>query len=229
MSEAEVEQLVRKFNALYCQSRSRTWERTFWLGKQVVKCPLDLWVYQEILFRKRPDWIVETGTRAGGTTHFLATICDLIGSGRIISIDIEDFPKRPEHPRITYLLESSIAPETATVVRDSIAPGDSVMVTLDAAHEKDFVLQELAAYAPLVTRGQYLIVEDTNLNYWSEFGPGPLEAVEEFLETELGSNFRVDREAEQYFMTFNPNGYLVRTSGNPDRLTRARRTSRMGR
>jgi cephalosporin hydroxylase len=92
-----------------------------------------------------------------------------------------------------------------------------VMVILDAMHEQDFVLKELRAYAPLVSQGHYLVVEDTNINYWwddfrgrERFGPGPLEAVREFLDQDEGREFRVDHEAEKFFMTFNPGGYLVR-------------------
>jgi cephalosporin hydroxylase len=210
LSEAEVEQLVRRFNALYCQNRSRTWGRTSWLGRQVMKCPLDLWVYQEALFQRRPDVIIETGTRTGAATHFLATIFDQIGNGRLITVDVLEIEDRLEHPRITYLTGSSIDPEIVAGVRDSIGPDENVMVILDALHQKDFVLQELAAYAPLVGKRQMLVVEDTNINWWTDAGPGPAEAVEEFLATELGSEFRVVPEYEKFFMTFNPGGYLVR-------------------
>lgn len=207
----EIEPLVRRFNALYCRDRERTWINTYWLGVRVLKCPLDLWMYQEILFRNRPDVIIETGTHGGGTTHFLACICDLLGSGRLLSIDIKRIKNPPEHERITHIRGSSIAPETVSIVRDAIRPGESVMVILDAMHQKDFVLEELSAYSPLVSKGHYLIVEDTNINYWwNDFGPGPLEAVREFLELDEGREFRIDEQAEKFFMTFNPSGYLVR-------------------
>jgi cephalosporin hydroxylase len=209
--ESEVEPLVRRFNALYCRDRWRTWVNTYWLGVRTMKCPLDLWIYQEILFRTRPDVIVETGTHQGGTTHFLACICDLLGSGRLLSMDIKKIGNPPEHQRITYLRGPSVSMEILSTVRDAIKPGESVMVILDSMHQKDFVMDELRAYAPLVSKGQYLIVEDTNINYWWEdFGPGPLYAVREFLELDEGRDFRIDHEAEKFFMTFNPSGYLVR-------------------
>jgi cephalosporin hydroxylase len=211
ISEREIEPLVHRFNALYCRHPQRTWRNTYWLGVRTVKCPLDLWVYQEILFRNRPDVIVETGTLRGGSAYFLACVCELLGSGRVMTIDIKQLGNPPEHERITYIRGSSITAETVSIVRDAIRPGESVMVVLDAIHRKQFVLNELRAYAPLVTRGHYLIVEDTNLNYWDNFGPGPLEAVQEFLEFDEGRDFRVDEEAEKFFMTFNPSGYLVRT------------------
>jgi len=209
-TDEEVEELVRSFNVLYCHSRSRTWGRTSWLGRQVMKCPLDLWVYQEIISQRRPDVIIETGTRTGGATHFMANVCDQVGNGRLLSIDVLKVEDRPEHPRITYFDGSSIDPEIVAAVRESIGSDETVMVTLDAIHDKDFVLQEIAAYAPLVSRRHFLIVEDTNLNWWSDGGPGPAEAVEEFLGSELGGAFRVHEGSEKFFMTFNPGGYLMR-------------------
>ena len=215
--ESEVEPLVRRFNALYCRAPRRTWANTYWLGTRTLKCPLDLWMYQEILFRKRPDVIIETGTHSGGSAHFLAFICDLVDAGRVLSIDIKKIGDPPEHDRITYIRGSSIAPETLDTVRDAIEPGESAMVILDSMHQRDHVLQELDAYAPLVSTDHYLIVEDTNINYWwdnfrnrERFGPGPNEAVQQFLATDAGREFRVDEEAEKFFMTFNPGGYLVR-------------------
>jgi cephalosporin hydroxylase len=210
VEQSEVEDLVRRFNALYCQRQRRTWKNTHWFGVPALKCPLDLWVYQEILHRTRPDVIVETGTSGGGSAYFMATICDLIDAGRIVTVDIADKPGRPDHPRVTYLKGSATDPRVVEEVRSSIGPEDRVMVLLDSNHKQDFVEQELEAYAPLVTSGCYLIVEDTNLNYWMDFGPGPLEAVEAFLASDAGRPFSVDSDCEKFFMTFNPSGYLLR-------------------
>jgi cephalosporin hydroxylase len=209
----DAHETVDRFHRLYCRSGNSTWRATGWLGVPVIKCPLDLWVYQELLFRLRPDVIVETGTHRGGSALFLASMCDLIGNGRIMTIDIREIPprvqpSRPPHPRITYLKGSSVHPEIVSTVEDSIAPGETVLVLLDSGHKRDHVLAEMRTYAPLVTEGSYMVVEDTNLNGWMEWGPGPLEAVEEFLAED--DRFAIDRRLEKYFMTFNPNGYLRR-------------------
>jgi len=85
------------------------------------------------------------------------------------------------------------------------------MVILDSDHKKDHVLGELQAYAPLVTKGMYLIVEDTNINgrpVFPGFGPGPGEAVDEFLAANRA--FVRDPARERFFVTFNPGGYLRR-------------------
>ena len=201
--------LVAEFHKLYYDARERTWKNTTWLGVGVQKCPLDLWVYQEILFELRPDVIVETGTAAGGSALFLATVCDLMRHGTVVTVDIEEPPERPVHRRIRYVLGSSVSEETVGEVRDGIAERAKVMVILDSDHSRDHVLAELRLYSKLVSTGQYLIVEDTNINgrpVRPDFGPGPAEAVSDFLaETDA---FEIDREREKFLMTFNPDGFL---------------------
>src|SRR5438045_3390452 len=83
--------LIDGFHKLYYDSAvfGKTWANTNWLGAQVGKCPLDLWMYQEIIYRLKPDLIIETGTYYGGSAYFFASLCDLIGKGRVISIDID--------------------------------------------------------------------------------------------------------------------------------------------
>ena len=212
------DRIVREFHRLYYNSGSRTWSNTNWLGTPAQKCPLDLWVYQELLHELRPAMIVETGTADGGSALFLASICDLLGQGSIVSVDIEAKPGRPEHDRVTYLTGSSTAPEIRQQVEELVGDHTPVLVILDSNHARDHVLEELRVYAPLVTPGSYVIVEDTNVNghpVSPEFGPGPMEAVDEFLR---GSDeFSVDRRQEKFFLTFNPGGYLRR---RPDAVRR---------
>lgn len=184
------------------------WGKTFWLGRLVCKCPLDLWIYQEILFRTRPDVIVETGTFHGGSALYLASLCDLIGNGRIVTIDLRQWGTKFEHPRIQFLRGSSTAPEVIDQVRAEITDAESVMVILDSDHDKDHVLSELEAYGPMVTEDCYLIVEDTTAGMMLPGYPGPAEAIEEFLQS--NGSFVVDRDCEKFLMTFNPGGYLRR-------------------
>ena len=206
-------EIIDQFHRLYydSQAANKTWRVTYWLGIQTLKCPLDLWIYQEIIFASRPDVIIETGTYSGGSAYFLATMCDLIGHGRIVSIDIEHRKGRPEHGRIQYLLGSSTTRDTVQRVKQGIGPKDSVMVILDSDHRAAHVRDELKTYAPLVTKGQYLIVEDTNVNGHPVFhhhGPGPMEALLEFLEG--NQDFVIDEEKEKFLLTFNPRGYLLK-------------------
>ncbi len=189
---------------------SDAWTEARWLGAQALKNPLDLWVYQEIMVETRPELVVETGTYRGGSAFFLASICDLLGVGEVLSIDVE--PLRddyPEHPRITYLGgRSSTDPDVVSEVTVR-AEGKRTLVILDSDHSQAHVEAELAAYASLVPVGCYLIAEDSNIGrIRKDLLPGPLEAVETFLAGTDG--FEIDREREKFLITFNPSGYLRR-------------------
>lgn len=182
---------------------------TAWLGVETQKCPLDLWIYQEIIYETKPDWIIECGTNLGGTSLFLASICDLVDNGKVITIDIADYNKPKTHPRIQYLIGSTTSDEIIKEVNKKITKNDSVMVILDSDHSKSHVLKELQMYHSLVTKGNYLIVEDTNINGYPvlpDFGEGPMEALEEFLL--MNDEFVIDKSREKFYLTFNPKGYL---------------------
>ena len=189
------------------------WKDTFWLGVPALKCPLDLWVYQEVIFQVRPDVIIECGTYEGGSAGFLASICDLLRRGRVITIDIEPRNARPKHKRVKYIRGSSTATRTLQLVRREVRPNDRVLVILDSDHTKEHVLNEMRLYAPFVCVGSYLIVEDTCVNgnpLLPDFGPGPMEAVQEFLSERR--DFEVDRSREKFFVTLNPSGWLRRVT-----------------
>lgn len=207
--------ITDQFHKLYysCHTYNEALGKAFWLGAPTQKCPLDVWIYQEIIFETKPDLIIECGTADGGSALFLASICDLVNKGEIITIDIKN-KERPQHKRIKYLLGSSTSEEIVGQVKQAIdgLPGDKnkVMIILDSDHRKKHVLDELRIYSKFVTKGCYLIVEDTNINghpVAPEFGPGPMEALEEFLNE--NKNFIADASKEKLFLTFNPKGYLT--------------------
>jgi len=189
---------------------SDAWIRATWLGAQALKNPLDLWVYQEIIHETRPELIVETGTYRGGSALYLASLCDLMGRGEVVSIDVE--PEReeyPSHPRVTYLAgRSSTDPAVVEAVRVRAADRPALVI-LDSDHSQAHVEAELAAYSSLVPVGCYLIVEDSNIGrIRKDLMPGPFEAVESFLATT--DEFEIDRAREKFLITFNPSGYLRR-------------------
>ena len=207
--------IVDDFHKLYYDLQRQTWGNTQWLGTGTLKCPFDLWTYQEILFEVKPDLIIETGTWDGGSAMFLASICDLMNRGRVVTIDINEKAGRPQHERITYLLGSSTSAEIVQRVTTTIATGDRVLVILDSDHRRDHVLRELEIYSDLVTPGSYVIVEDSNVNGHPvdpSFGAGPMEALREFLTND--HRFKPDLNREKFLLTFNPSGYL-RKSGDP--------------
>jgi cephalosporin hydroxylase len=199
--------VARAHDVLYL---SDSWTEATWLGAQTLKNPLDLWVYQEIMAETRPELIVETGTYRGGSAFFLASVCDLLGEGEVVSIDVEQVrADYPDHRRIRYLGgRSSTDPDVVAEIR-ARAEGRRVLVILDSDHSQAHVEAELAVYASLVPVGGYLIVEDSNIGQIrKDLMPGPLEAIETFLA--CTDDFEIDRSREKFLITFNPSGYLRR-------------------
>ena len=194
-----INELAKNFTYVYRTSGYRTWRNTYWLGKKSWKCPLDLWIYQEIIYDLKPDIIVESGTFKGGTALYLANICDLVNKGIIITIDIVDLEDRPKHNRIKYLTGSSTSNEITSKVKKELGNNDRVMVILDSNHSKNHVLNELRIYSKMVTKGSYLIIEDTNLD-------GPRKALKAFLKE--NKDFFTDKSKNKFFLTFNPKGFL---------------------
>jgi len=202
---------IALFHWLYYNAAERTWLNTHWLGVPLLKNPLDLWIYQEIIFDLKPDWIIECGTFYGGSALYLASICELVGKGQVISIDTKKTELLSEHHRIIYLRGNSVSEEIIERLRDIIQKESVVMVLLDSCHEMSHVNNEIRIYSDFVTKDSYLIVEDSNINghpVYSSFGPGPMEAIEAFLKD--NGDFEIDQSKEKFFLTFNPNGYLKR-------------------
>ena len=211
-AEVVKQTIIDQFHLLYYHLRPRVWQNTFYRGIPILKLTSDLWVYLTLIDRIRPGLIIETGTRFGGSALWMADQLELLGGGRVVSVDIDDEPDKPQHPRLTYLTGSSTDDAVVEAVRQMLpTDGSPVMVILDSDHAKDHVLAEMRRYAPLVTSGSYLIVEDSNINghpVFADFGPGPYEAVEAFMAD--NDDFEVDEECQLYYVTQNPGGYLRR-------------------
>ena len=111
---------INQFHRMYVAFPEQTFANTYWMGTLTIKCPLDLWVYQELIHELQPDVIIETGTYAGGSALFLASMCDLVGNGRILTIDIETNNTRPQHPRIQYIQGDSTSPTILHQVQTAI-------------------------------------------------------------------------------------------------------------
>jgi len=187
---------------------------TRWLGLPTAKCPMDLFVYQEMIFELQPDLIIEGGTFAGGSAVFMASVCQLVGHGEVLTIDVEGKPNpeaRPQFPRVTYLQGDILSPEVVSRVARLAQGRERVMVIFDDDHTRDHVLAEMKLYSRFVTPGSYLVIEDTNVNghpVVPEFGPGPMEAVDLFLRE--NDDFVIDRSREKFLLSFNPKGFLRR-------------------
>ena len=198
-------------NIVYYENGPTTWNDTRWLGVPLEKYPTDLFVYQEIIFETKPDVIIEAGTYKGGSAYYFATLFDLLGKGRVITLDIKDYSEKPKHPRIEYLLMSSVSDQAVRRIESEIKPEERVMVSLDSNHAEEHVFKELQIYSSMVTKGCYLVVEDTNINghpVYPSFGPGPMEAVKKFMAN--NNDFEIDRYRERLMLTVSPRGYLRR-------------------
>jgi cephalosporin hydroxylase len=141
-----------------------------WLGRPIIQAPEDVLRAQEVFYRVQPDVLIETGVAHGGSLVFYASLCEAIGKGRVIGVDIEIRPHNRRaieahrlFPRISLVEADSIAPATVADVKSRLAPGERVMVVLDSNHTKAHVQAELEAYAPLVTPESYVVVTDGSM------------------------------------------------------------------
>lgn len=195
-----------------------------WLGVPIIQIPQDIVAMQEIIWRVRPDLIIETGIAHGGSIVFYASMMELLGGdGHVLGIDIDVRAHNrrvlEEHPlrRRYTLVEAPSTGDKALAEAQRFAAGrKSVLVCLDSNHSEDHVLDELRRYSPFVTPGSYLVVFDTVIEYFDpdsfpdrpwHIGNNPLTAVQKFLgETD---RFEIDREIDARLMvSVAPQGYL---------------------
>ncbi len=193
------------------QLQQRIMQRSKYFGIKTLKSPLDFWIYQEIIFRSKPDVVIEIGNYQGGSTLALAHLLDALGSGRVIAIDIDQqlIPELVrEHPRV-LLLEGDACARFPDV-QALLTPGERVLVIEDSSHTYDNTLEVLRTYSPLIADGDYLIVEDSICHHGLDVGPnpGPYEAIDAFVAENDG--FEIDRDMESFLITWNPKGYLRR-------------------
>lgn len=191
---------------------SLAWRDTTWLGTSIENTPTDLFIYQELVARVRPDWIIETGSGTGGRALFLASVCDLVGNGRVISIDPNARADRPTHPRITYVTGTTFGHETVERVRGMTGEEARALLVLGSWGNNVRSHAEFKAYAPFVPRDSYVIVEGTIVNghpVWPSFGAGPAESVHAILAR--NKDFVADEDLERFGLTFNRGGFLRRT------------------
>ena len=193
------------------------WKRQHYRGIRILKVPTDLWNYQEIFSERRIEWVVETGSAHGGSALYFADLLELAGApGKVITIDVSHAALQVrEHARIEFVLASSASEETARRVAQMLpAQRGPLFMILDSDHSKAHVLRELEVMTPLLRRGDYLVVEDTCINghpVRPEFGPGPMEALEEFLRTRADLFLADDEREAKFGYTAAPAGYLIKT------------------
>jgi cephalosporin hydroxylase len=200
--------------------------KTKFLGVPCIKCVTDAWNYQEILFDLKPSLIIETGTANGGSALFFSCILkSIVPNSKVISIDIDgsgivdSVRKNPHIELIKGILESDTTLNHISELKVEY-PGH-IFAILDSDHTKKNVLLEMESLRDILSEGDYLVVEDGNINghpVYPLFGEGPFEALEEYMK-KYPDDYTHDKERENKFgFTFSPKGYLIRqkTKGGDD-------------
>lgn len=138
-----------------------------WFGLPILQLPEDLLRLQEVIYSVRPAVIIETGVFLGGSLLFHASLLAAMGDGKVIGIDREIQPhirealrSHPLAPRISLFEGSSTDPAVVTKVRNLAENAGPVLVILDSDHTREHVERELELYAPLVTKGSYIVATD---------------------------------------------------------------------
>jgi cephalosporin hydroxylase len=198
--------------------------QTNWLGEPILNIPHDMFALQEIIYRTRPEYIIEVGVAWGGSLLFYSTLMEVLGGKKIVGVDIfvpDDLVKRiSSHgklaERIEWIVGSSIEDNTINKVKKIIGNSTRTMILLDSYHTHDHVLKELQLYSQFVGKGCYLICGDTIVenipeqkHRAREWGPGnsPKTALKEFLIK--NDRFEIDKNLENKLLfTCNPDGYL---------------------
>lgn len=188
-------------------------------GIAVSENPLDLWAMQQIVYEVQPQAIVATGTGAGGLALYLAQTLEGLGleRSRIVAVDARAAAQEAQQhflrkKYVEFVRGEAAAEGVAESVR-AMVRGRTTMVVLNAGSEAARVAAELRAYGPMVSAGSYLVVEsmgDDALEGKASAGKGAREAVAEFLASEAGKGFEVDRGREMALFTRNAGGWLRR-------------------
>ena len=222
-NEDELSEAAEKW--LKVASENRLSYEIDWLGMPIIQTPEDMILMQELLFRIKPDFVIETGVAHGGSLVYYASLLELLGKGKVIGIDIDIrehnrkvIEAHPMFKRIELIEGDSTSEEIIGKVRYLVPPGSKVIVCLDSNHMKAHVSKELELYKQFVQPECYIVVFDTHTSRMADLGSadknysnnGPMEALNEFLIN--NKDFVIDNEYNKLYVSYSPNGYLRRVS-----------------
>jgi cephalosporin hydroxylase len=197
-----------------------------WMGVPIIQLPADIMATQEVIWKTKPDIIIETGVARGGSVLFMASILEVIGNGQVIGVDIdirkhnrESIEAHPMSKRVTLIEGGSVAESTLEEVHSNIPENARVMVILDSDHSREHVLNECRTYGPMITKDCYLIVADTLVGHIDEKdapqnrsqswykGNDPLSATKDYMNE--SDRFEMDAELNgKLVLSSSPGGYL---------------------
>lgn len=194
-------------------ARTGNFSNTTWLGYPIWQNVLDLWLIQEAIAEIKPALLIETGTNRGGSARFYAHLLDLLEHGRVMTVDVEKLHDI-SHPRIEFLIGSSVEPEIVERMQRAAAEADGpVMAILDSDHAQRHVAAELEVYPQMVSVGSLLLVQDGVIDVLPTLAadrPGPLPAIEAFMARH--PEFVPDsRRSERFLITHHPSGWFRRS------------------
>jgi cephalosporin hydroxylase len=207
-----------------------------WFGRPIIQLPDDMVRLQEVIYRLKPDVILETGIAHGGSLIYSASLCKAMGKGRVIGVDIEIRPHNRQaieahelFPLITLVEGNSIDPQVVQQVKSLISADETVLLILDSCHTRDHVKGELEAFHDVVSPGFYIVVADGFMKELADVPRGnpdwiwdnPLTAAQEFLENH--SEFVLESKPSWPFnesdltknVTHCPLAWLLRKSDGP--------------
>jgi cephalosporin hydroxylase len=202
-----------------------------WMGRPIIQLPEDLVRIQEVIYRVKPDLLIETGVAHGGSLILYASLFKAMGRGRVVGVDIEIRPHNrkaiEDHemaPLITLIEGGSTDPVVVVWVKSLIRPGERVLVILDSNHTRAHVAAELDAYSPFVSPGSYIVATDGSMEFLHDVPRGKPEWAHdnpkaaalhfaaqhpEFVSEEPAFPFNEGRITER--LTHWPSAYLRRT------------------
>lgn len=212
-------------NVLAEADKNRWIHQTTWFGEPVLQLPQDMFATQEIVFKTRPDYIIEIGVAWGGSTLFYTSLLGMLGGSKVVGVDIyipddlvERLSNKPTMSDIHLIRGQSTEESIIKDVHEAVNYSDRCMVILDSYHTEEHVLQELDAYKDLVGEGCYIICADTivedlpeQTHRKREWGPGnnPRTALKKFLKE--NADFHVDEEIRNKLLfSCHPDGYIFR-------------------
>ena len=211
------------FAWLKASAKNRVDYELEWFGIPIIQTPADMVLMQELIFKVKPDFVIETGIAHGGGLIFYASLLELLGKGRIIGVDIDVRKHNREvievHPlfkRINIIQGDSTSKPVLQVIRKIIPKKSKVIVCLDSDHHRNHVLRELLLYKEFVDVRSYIVIFDTITSALAKDGVcdkdyrnnGPMEAVRDFLNKD--NDFIIDKEFNKLYISTSYNGYLKR-------------------
>ncbi|NGX57102.1 MAG: Rhamnosyl O-methyltransferase [Candidatus Anoxychlamydiales bacterium] len=194
-----------------------------WFGLPIIQFPQDIIAMQEIIYKVKPDLIIETGIARGGSLIFYASMLEILGKGTVLGIDIDirehnrkALEKHFLFKRIKMFEGSSTDLNIFEQVKKIASNNNKILVALDSNHTHSHVLKELELYSSLVSKDSYLVVFDTSIEDvpddmfpnrpWDKKN-NPKTALKEFLSK--NDRFIIDKTFEEKLLiTANIDGYL---------------------